>query len=73
MPDSYAHYRFGKQVLEQLPEQIRGVILSERELYDIGLHGPDILFFYRPLGRNFVRALGGEMHAASGKRFFSGA
>ena len=73
MPDSYAHYRFGKQVLEQLPEQIRSVILSERELYDIGLHGPDILFFYRPLGRNFVRALGGEMHAASGKRFFSGA
>ena len=50
MPAAYTHYRFGRDVLALLPEELRSVITAHRALYDIGLHGPDIFFFYRPLG-----------------------
>lgn len=41
MPASYAHYRFGKQVLPALPAEIRQNIQRFRRLYDMGLQGPD--------------------------------
>ena len=49
MPAFYAHYRFGCDVLNQLPEDIRSICTAHRGLFDIGLHGPDIYFFYRPV------------------------
>ncbi len=70
MPATYAHYRFGHQVLSRLPESIRDVILSEEELFDAGLHGPDILFYYNPLEDNLVSIKGHEMHRESGMIFF---
>lgn len=45
MPATYAHYRFGTEVLEKLPQSLQETIQRDRELYDIGFHGPDILFF----------------------------
>lgn len=73
MPQTYAHQHFGDLVYDQLPEEIRSVIAASRELYDIGLQGPDILFYYHPLWKNPVATLGGEMHRWSGRRFFSNA
>lgn len=71
MPATYAHYRFGLAVLERLPEAQRSVIASEPDLFMIGLHGPDILFFYHPLFPvNRVIRLGRQLHRAPGLPFF---
>ena len=40
MPAFYTHYRFGCDVLKQLPEDIRSICTAHRGLFDIGLHGP---------------------------------
>ena len=52
MPSTYAHYRFGQEVLKELPNDIKKIIIENKELYDIGLHGPDLLFYYLPLKNN---------------------
>lgn len=70
MPTTYTHYRFGCDVLMQLPEQFREQILSYRGLYDIGLHGPDLLFYYRALFKNAVNKTGFAMHERPGRDFF---
>ena len=58
MPTTYTHYRFGKDVLDALPRRIRTAMETNRELFDIGLHGPDILFYYRALIPNSVSGQG---------------
>lgn len=70
MPSTYAHYRFGKQVLARLPEETRRIVQAHRALYDIGLQGPDILFHYKAFSHNPVNRLGHAMHDWSGRRFF---
>lgn len=71
MPQTYAHQRFGDLVYDQLPEEIRAVIDDNRTFYDIGLQGPDILFYYHPLWENPVATLGAEMHHWSGRTYFA--
>ena len=44
MPTTYAHYKFGKEVISALPRPLRSTVENHRELFDIGLHDPDILF-----------------------------
>ncbi len=73
MPTTYTHYRFGKDVYRQLPLQIRQDIRPYVDLFCIGLHGPDLLFYYRALYRNPVNQLGFAMHKRPGMEFFSGA
>ena len=70
MPTTYTHYRFGKDVLDALPRRIRTAMETNRELFDIGLHGPDILFYYKPLRPNPVNQIGYDLHGHSGKEFF---
>ena len=62
MPSTYAHRRFGTNVLEHLPDELRAQLEQNRELYDIGLHGPDLLFYYHAAKSNPVGALGNAMH-----------
>lgn len=71
MPQTYAHQYYGDLVYAQLPQEIQAVIADHRELYDIGLQGPDILFYYHPLWHNPVAALGNDMHEWSGRRYFA--
>lgn len=71
MPQTYAHQHFGDLVHEQLPEEIRVLIHENIDLYNIGLQGPDILFYYHPLSKNPVATLGDDMHEWSGRRFFA--
>lgn len=73
MPSTYAHYRLGKEVVLSLPEGLRDIINKHIELYDIGLHGPDILFYYKPFYANRVNQTGFGMHEEPGKYFFEGA
>lgn len=70
MPSTYAHYVFGKQVLAALPERYAKIIRENRALYDTGVHGPDLLFYYKPLGNNAVNAIGFGMHARPVEKFF---
>lgn len=71
MPAAYAHYRFGQEVLALLPEAEKAVAERYRSLFEIGLHGPDILFYYRPLSRNAVNRTGTLAHAIPGRVYFS--
>ena len=71
MPSTYAHYTFGERMLPLFPAKIRALIQENRALYDIGLHGPDILFYYKALCSNEVNAVGYEMHDKPGADFFA--
>lgn len=70
MPSAYAHYRFGAEMLKRIPEPLRRRIEPHRALYDIGVHGPDILFYFHPLKKTDIRSSGDAMHARPGKVFF---
>ena len=70
MPSTYTHYRFGQEVIQKVPDDIQKIILKNKELYDIGLHGPDILFYYQPLKTNPINSIGYQMHEHQGKEFF---
>ena len=71
MPSTYAHYRFGKDVLQCLPDRQKKAIEAHRDLYNIGLHGPDLLFYYKPICRNPVNQLGFGMHDRPAVEFFT--
>ena len=71
MPTTYAHYRFGQDVLKALPSKYRNVLLQEEDLYNIGLHGPDLLFYYKPFSHHPLHAEGGRMHRLTGREYFT--
>lgn len=73
MPTTYTHYRFGKEVLSALPRSLQQSIMANRELFDIGLHGPDILFYYRFYAENHVNRKGYELHDLLADVFFKNA
>ena len=73
MPAAYAHYVFGQKVLKELPRDLQERIKDYLPLYHIGIHGPDILFYYEPLHSNEISRLGYEMHDAEAEEFFENA
>lgn len=73
MPSTYAHYRLGQEVFRSLPEEIKEILIHHKELYDIGLHGPDILFYYKPFFANKVNQTGFGMHNEPARKFFESA
>lgn len=70
MPTTYAHYKFGKEVISALPRPLQSAIENNRELFDIGVHGPDILFYYNPIKKNPVTAQGYGLHDKMADKFF---
>ncbi len=70
MPSTYAHYRFGQDVRNALPEELQTIAKKHLSLYHIGLHGPDILFYYHPLFRHPVNQLGYQLHKKNASVFF---
>lgn len=70
MPTTYTHDLFGKAVFQKLPEEIREIVKRHQMAYIIGLHGPDILFYYRPFHRNEVNQTGHRMHEEIAAGFF---
>lgn len=70
MPSTYAHQHFGNLVFDKLPEKLQEEIAPYRGLYNIGLQGPDIFFYYKPLHKNDVAAYGGRLHGQTGEAFF---
>ena len=71
MPASYAHYRFGKLLLPSLPGDVRQCIQRFRRMYDTGLQGPDLFFYYNIFGKSAIGDLGKTFHRQSGREFFT--
>ena len=70
MPSTYAHYLYGKKIIERLDEPIKNIILNNREIFNIGLHGPDILFYFRPIVKNKINTIGYKIHDEIARDFF---
>ena len=70
MPSTYAHYKFGKDVFRRLPKELIKEINPHMPLYKIGLHGPDLLFYYKPLEKNAINQEGTRIHERAGRVFF---
>lgn len=70
MPTTFTHDIFGKEVFKRFSDPVKETIRKGKDLYRIGLHGPDILFYYRPLQKNVVNELGHQMHREKAAGFF---
>lgn len=68
MPTTYAHDLFGKRVYKGMPSEIRKILRKNENLFRIGLHGPDILFYC--LTNKKVINVGTRMHREPAKGFF---
>lgn len=73
MPAIVAHYQFGQMVLENLCQPIKELIIKHKNMFDIGLQGPDILFFYKPYKKNLVSDTGYKIHDENAEEFFNNA
>ena len=69
MPTTYAHWRFGSDCIKTLPEELQNAVNNHREIYDFGVHGPDILFY--DLTHKELPRYGSAMHHKPGREFFS--
>lgn len=71
MPGIYAHYRFGKQMLQALTPKQKQCVTRFRRLYDMGLYGPDIFDYWHPLVKTSEENPAKVFHLRSGKEFFA--
>ena len=71
MPSNYAHYRFGIQALPSLPRNLQRSIGRFRQLYDVGMHGPDLFFHYNIVMRTPIGRMASTMHEETGAQFFT--
>ena len=62
MPAVAVHYYFGQEVLRRLDEKITAAVIEHKQCFDLGLQGPDLLFYYKPFQRNEINGLGIAMH-----------
>ncbi|MDY3917377.1 MAG: zinc dependent phospholipase C family protein [Candidatus Limivivens sp.] len=70
MPTTYTHDIFGKNVYQKLPEELQSLIAGHMTAYRIGLHGPDILFYYKPFSENKINEMGRRLHREKAAGFF---
>ncbi len=70
MPAVYAHYCFGARVAAQMDGELKQIITKYKPQYEVGLQGPDIFFFYRPVIKNRLNRYGYGLHKVSAYPFF---
>lgn len=70
MPTTYTHYRVGDRCKDRLPAELKRIVEEHRSLYNFGVHGPDIFFYYNPLMPNAVTKFGSKMHKQPAREFF---
>ena len=68
MPTTYAHWAFGRKCIEQMPQNLQDIIHANRDIYNFGVHGPDILFYL--LTDSKVTDYGYRMHNIPASEFF---
>ena len=71
MPAAFAHDLFGRNVFMHLSKEIKDIIRSEKDCFYLGVHGPDILFYYRPLGKNPINQKGYDYHGRPAAEIFA--
>lgn len=71
MPAIFAHDLFGRNVFLGLDKEIKEIILREKDCYYLGLQGPDVLFFYRPLEKNPINQKGYRYHERPAMEIFA--
>jgi hypothetical protein len=62
MPAVAAHYYFGQEVLKLLTGDVKELAEGHKTEFDLGLQGPDILFYYKVWRKNEVVDMGYELH-----------
>lgn len=70
MPAAYSHYRLGGLVLDKVNQPLKHILEANLDLFNIGLHGPDILFYNRPYLHSKINRLGSAMHKQQADVFF---
>lgn len=70
MPANYAFHRFGADALRLLPSQMQGNIQRFRRLYNGGLRGQDLFFYFKPMSETPIAGLRGTYDAMTGREFF---
>ena len=73
MPSTYAHYRLGRDVEKLLTGNTADIVKNNFSCFALGLHGPDLLFYYRPLTNNKTNAIGYAIHEHFASQFFKSA
>lgn len=73
MPAGYAHYTFGNKVIQRYSWKLRDRIERNRDLFQIGLQGPDIFFYYMNPAGGAVRRVAGDIHRTPARVFFGNA
>lgn len=63
MPSNVIHYYFADEVLKQLSGDIARIIDENRDAYDLGAQGPDVLFYLKFKGE--PKLLGEHIHKAA--------
>lgn len=67
MPANYTHRIFGKEVLAALSPSTSCHIEDHPLLFQMGLHGPDLLFYYKPFFPTLLGKLGFSLHHHTGE------
>lgn len=67
MPANYTHRVFGREVLAVLSPAVLCRIQDNPLLFQMGLHGPDLLFYYKPLCSTPLGKLGHSLHNHTGR------
>ena len=70
MPAIYAHRAFGEDLKKRLPPERFAEVFAHPDCFALGLHGPDTLFYFHPLGKNAVNLRGEELHKRPAREFF---
>ena len=68
MPTTYAHWNFGQDCYNTMPSKYQEIINKYRNLYDLGVHGPDIFFY--DLKNSDVSHYGHMLHTRPAKELF---
>lgn len=71
MPANYAFHRFGAAALRTLPEKQQRPIQRFRRLYNGGLHGADLFFYFQPMLQTPVGELYRTYGGMTGQEFFT--
>ncbi len=71
MPANYALYRFGAEALRRLPEKQQRPIQRFRRLYNGGLLGADLFFYFQPMLQTDVGDLYHTYNSMTGREFFT--
>lgn len=71
MPAAYTHYKFGQEVLYAVTNRrVKEVVARYPKMFDLGLFGPDILFYYGLPGKDKLYRIGFSMHRQLAAFFF---